>query len=94
MEVGDKRMASKTRLGVITALILAHAANAAQAGKSPVKVFILAGQSNMQGHGIVKVDSQKNEGRGTLEYLVKNPNTAQRYAHLVDDKGRDRKSVV
>ena len=81
-------MASKTLLGVIAALILAQAANAGQADKRPVKVFILAGQSNMEGHGVVKIDSRRNEGKGSLEYLVKNPNTAERYAHLVDDKGR------
>ena len=76
-----------TLLGTLTVLILAHAANAAQVRKGPVKVFILAGQSNMQGHGIVRADPQRNQVRGTLEYLVKNPNTAQRYGHLVDDRG-------
>ena len=81
-------MASKTLLRVLTSLILAHAANAGQAGKSPVKVFILAGQSNMEGHGIVKVDPRRNEGKGSLEYMAKNPDTAERYAHLVDGEGR------
>ena len=81
-------MASKKLLGVLTALILVHAASAGQTGKSPVKVFILAGQSNMQGAGVIKLDPARNEGKGTLEYLVKNPNTARRYAHLVDEQGR------
>ncbi|MHC4431154.1 MAG: sialate O-acetylesterase [Planctomycetota bacterium] len=81
-------MAGKTIIGTLALLTLAHAANAAQGRTSPVKVFILAGQSNMQGHGIVKADPQRNQGQGTLEYLVKNPSTAQRHGHLVDDKGR------
>jgi len=81
-------MASKTLLGVIIALILVHVANADQAGKSPVKVFILAGQSNMEGHGFTQIDPRRNEGKGSLEHLVKNPNTAGRYAHLVDNKGQ------
>ena len=35
-----------------------------QAGKSPVKVFILAGQSNMQGQGVVDMDHEKNYNGG------------------------------
>jgi len=30
-----------------------------QAGKSPIKVFILAGQSNMEGQGIIKLDPKR-----------------------------------
>ena len=37
-----------------------------------VKVFILAGQSNMQGHGRVEGDSNHNEGKGSLSYLAEN----------------------
>ena len=37
-----------------------------------VKVFILAGQSNMQGHGKVNAEQKANEGKGSLEWLVKN----------------------
>jgi alpha-galactosidase len=81
-------MASKTLLGVLAALILAHAADVAQAGKSPVKVFILAGQSNMQGQGKIKIDPRRNEGKGSLEYLVKDPDTKARYKHLVDGNGQ------
>ena len=56
-------MAYRTILGTLAVLTLAHAANAGQGRKSPVKVFILAGQSNMQGHGIVKADPQRNQGQ-------------------------------
>jgi alpha-galactosidase len=59
---------------------------AADAGK--VKVFILAGQSNMEGQGIVQMDPRRNEGKGSLEYLVKNPATADRFKHLVDREGK------
>ena len=69
-------------------LVLARSAYSGQAGTSPVKVFILAGQSNMQGAGVIQLDPARNEGKGTLEYLVKNPNTTGRYAHLVDEQGR------
>lgn len=81
-------MKSKAFLIVLILLIPDHSANAGQPGKSPVKVFILAGQSNMEGHGITQIDPKQSEGKGSLEYMVKNPNTAERYGHLIDDQGR------
>jgi len=56
-------------------------------GPGPVKVFILAGQSNMEGAGAIQGNLQRNDGKGSLEYLVKDPATADRYKHLVDEKG-------
>jgi len=53
-----------------------------------VKVFILAGQSNMEGHGKVKAEQKANEGKGSLEWLVKNDSTAPRFKHLVDESGQ------
>jgi len=72
----------------LTAIILLQTVQAGQAGKSPVKVFILAGQSNMEGHGMVKIDAKRNGGKGSLEYLVRNPAGAERYKHLIDDSGQ------
>jgi len=56
--------------------------------RETVKVFILAGQSNMQGHGKVAADLEANDGRGSLEWLVKNPATAERFGHLMDEDGQ------
>jgi len=42
-----------------------------QAGKSPIKVFILAGQSNMAGQGAA--DNMSNTGRATPVTLMKDP---------------------
>lgn len=53
-----------------------------------VKVFVLAGQSNMEGHGKVDAEPNRNDGKGSLEWLVTNPETAPRFRHLVDDEGR------
>jgi hypothetical protein len=50
--------------------------------KGPVKVFILAGQSNMEGHGFIAADPKRNGGKGSLEYLAKDEATAKRFAHL------------
>ena len=56
-----------------------------------VKVFILAGQSNMEGQGIIAVDPNRNASnasKDSLEYLVKEPSTVARFAHLVDKNGK------
>ena len=53
-----------------------------------VNVFILAGQSNMEGHGKVNAEQKANEGKGSLEWLVKNDSTSPRFEHLVDDTGQ------
>lgn len=50
---------------------------------APVKVFILAGQSNMEGQGLIR-----GEKPGTLESLLKDPATAPRFKHLVDAQGK------
>lgn len=61
---------------------------AAAASRKPVKVFILAGQSNMEGQGFVAADPKRNGGKGSLEQLVKDPATAARFAPLVDRDGK------
>jgi len=40
----------------------------------PLKVFILAGQSNMEGQGVVSMDGEKdyNGGKGNLVWSMKN----------------------
>jgi hypothetical protein len=53
-----------------------------------VKVFILAGQSNMQGHGKVAAEPSANDGKGSLEWLVRNTDTASRFKHLIDEDGQ------
>ena len=49
-----------------------------------VRVFILAGQSNMEGAGRIKADPKHNGGQGSLEFLVKDSATEQRFSPLVD----------
>ena len=81
-------MASLLAAGLAAGFGLAEAATAQQVGKSPVQVFILAGQSNMQGQGEIKPKpNSTNGGKGTLEYLVKDPATAARFKHVVDASG-------
>jgi alpha-galactosidase len=68
-------------------LLVVLAAPAAAADR-PVKVFILAGQSNMEGHGFIKADPKRNKGKGSLEYVAKQPETAATFKHLLDKDGK------
>ena len=54
------------------------------AKRLPVKVFILAGQSNMEGHGLIK---GRPDQKGTLEELVKNPKTSKKFNQLITASG-------
>ena len=87
MSVNNMAIHRSTLLTALALLSVVGQAAAGQAGRSPVKVFILAGQSNMEGQGKIKADPKRNEGKGSLEYLVKDPATAARFEHLVDSSG-------
>lgn len=73
---------------ILVLIALCFLAPCAFAAKKPVKVFILAGQSNMEGHGVVAADPKRNGGKGSLEFVAKDPATADRFRHLLDDTGR------
>ena len=54
----------------------------------PVRIFILAGQSNMEGAGVIAGGSnQRNGGKGTLEFLVNKSDRAANYQHTIDSAG-------
>ncbi len=60
---------------------------AADAPKA-VKVFILAGQSNMEGQAVADLDGKDyNDGKGTLNAVFKDPARAKLVRHLKTDKG-------
>ena len=49
--------------------------------QAKLKVFILAGQSNMEGAGQININSRaQNKGVGTLEFMVKH--APKKYGHL------------
>lgn len=58
-------------------------------GKGPVQVFILAGQSNMEGKGVVSMDHEKdyNGGKGNLVWSMEHSASAKKMKHLKDRKG-------
>lgn len=89
----------KTRLSII--LIASITSLQAEVPKGPVKIFILAGQSNMVGHGKVEMgrnpkydeSSKKSQreikgGIGGLRQLATTPATAKQYGHLLTENGK------
>jgi hypothetical protein len=74
---------SRVLLALIAMSLFTGAASA-----KPVKVFILAGQSNMEGQGFIAADEKRNGGKGSLEHLAKDPATAERFKQLVDAGGK------
>lgn len=57
--------------------------------KRPLKVFILAGQSNMEGQAVVDLDGPDyNGGKGTLVQLLRDSAKAPLLRHLRDAQGK------
>lgn len=78
---------SMNRTSALVAIALLAVAGDAKAAE-PVKVFILAGQSNMEGHGVVQSDPERNGGQGSLEYAAKNPKGEAKLKKLLDKQGK------
>jgi alpha-galactosidase len=57
-------------LSLLLSLLLHPPIQSPSAPPNTVRVFLLAGQSNMEGHGLVPADPQRNSGKGSLEYLA------------------------
>lgn len=54
----------------------------------PIKAFILAGQSNMEGQAVADLDGKDyNGGRGTLKSVLTDPVKRPRFAHLIQPDG-------
>ncbi|MCC6409347.1 MAG: hypothetical protein IT453_19470, partial [Planctomycetes bacterium] len=75
-------------IGGFVVAVLAATASA----KGRVQVFVLAGQSNMEGPAVLDVAREwnradYNDGRGTLAEVMRVPANAARYAHLKDANG-------
>jgi alpha-galactosidase len=72
---------------LLSPLLILSALSAAATADPTVKVFVLAGQSNMQGHGRVAAEEERNQGKGSLEWLAKRPDSGPRFRSLIDDEG-------
>jgi alpha-galactosidase len=70
----------KQTIKLISTLLLGSALGAAIASAKPLKVYIMAGQSNMQGHAEFQ----------TLPYMKEDPETVPLHTKLVDKQGTPR----
>ena len=86
----NSHSAPPRRIGISFVFALGVAASA-DAAEEPVRlrVFLLAGQSNMEGQAVVDLDHEEhyNGGRGTLARVLADPALA-RFDHLRDERGR------
>ncbi len=73
----------------IWAALLLAASTLSAATPLPIKVFILAGQSNMEGQAVVDLEGQDyNDGKGTLATLLKDPAKRPLLQHLSSGDGK------
>lgn len=90
----------KNLLTTLHLLVFVLATHLLMAESKTLKVFILAGQSNMVGHGKVELGRNPDYnpkdkkspreikgGIGGLRSLATDPKTAEKYSHLLDDQG-------
>jgi hypothetical protein len=74
----------------ILALMFLGSRGTAEDEAAVLKVFVLAGQSHMEGQGVVDLDHPEhyNGGRGTLQRLLQDPDKAETFKHVLDREGR------
>ena len=78
----------RSPLALAILLLSPLAAFSADDVPKPVKVFILAGQSNMEGQAVVDLEGKDyNDGKGTLKTLMADPAKAGMFKHLRNAKG-------
>ena len=67
-----KRLSLVVALGLVVVIIHTRDAGGDEPAPGRVKIFLLAGQSNMEGQGVVDLDHPRyyNGGRGILERVM------------------------
>jgi hypothetical protein len=77
------------RLAILLTLVTTGSVSTASADPpKPVKVFVLAGQSNMEGQAVADLEGKDyNDGKGTLKALLADPTKAPLVKHLRTGKG-------
>ena len=86
---GERRWADKFVMRFAPFMLCWSVLSFAAEPARKLKVFILAGQSNMEGQSVVDLTGRDyNEGKGTLVEVMARPGNAERYAHLRDKDGK------
>ncbi|HEY7313562.1 MAG TPA: DUF6797 domain-containing protein [Gemmataceae bacterium] len=76
------------RLAQLLALLALLPTSRLAAETPKLQVFILAGQSNMEGQAVADLEGKDyNGGKGTLNHLLKDPDKASLVKHLKNNKG-------
>lgn len=82
-------MMLRTPALLVVAMLLVQNLPLRAADALPLKVFILAGQSNMEGQAVVDLTGKDyNQGRGTLAALMDDPAKAPLFKHLKTPDGK------
>ena len=77
----------KHYLALLVSCLLVSSVNAAEPSRL-LKVFILAGQSNMEGQAVADLDGKDyNDGKGTLNFLLRDPDRGPLFKHLKSPDG-------
>ena len=64
----------KQTILAVVIMLLTQGASLHAGGQKPAKVFVLAGQSNMEGQAVVDLEGDNyNGGKGTLAMLMRDP---------------------
>src|SRR5262245_44617852 len=84
----DANHSMRISLLAFSALFLVPLSSLSGDEAKPLKVFILAGQSNMEGQAVVDLDGKDyNDGKGTLAKLMEDPAKAALFRNLKDESG-------
>ena len=83
------RVCSAISLCTLLIVLPAGSQGEPQQRRRVLRVFVLAGQSNMEGQGVVDLDHPKyyNGGRGTLDHVIREAKDRRRYAHVKQPNG-------
>ena len=74
---------------IIFSLLAAFVMPLAHSAETPLRVFLLAGQSNMEGQGVVEMDHPEhyNGGKGNLVWSMEHSASKELMKHLRDSEG-------
>ncbi len=93
MNFPGRALAATIGVGMVWICLFSRVANGAvpapSAGSGRIKVFVLAGQSNMEGQAVADLDGPDyNDGKGTLLSLLRDPVGGAPFRHWRDGAGR------
>ena len=72
---------------ILLGLLMPGLVSTGATAEAPVRIFLLAGQSNMVGAGQVRANPDRNDGEGSLEWMVDRSPGKAGFAHLRDEDG-------